>query len=80
MTPKSIQPGRTPLPHGLGAPARRALAHAGVETLEQVVQFDHGELTKLHGMGVKTMAQLLDAMDEHGLEFPPSNLIPRRSP
>jgi predicted flap endonuclease-1-like 5' DNA nuclease len=70
MTPKSIQPGHTPLPQGIGAPAKRALAHAGVVTLEQVVQFGHTDLTKLHGMGVKTMAQLEDAMDEHGLEFP----------
>jgi hypothetical protein len=41
-----------------------------VVTLEQVVQFGHNDLTKLHGMGVKTMAQLEDALDEHGLEFP----------
>ena len=70
MTRKSVQPGRTPIPHGIGAPARRAMAHAGLETLEQVVHFGKRELSKLHGMGVKTMAQLEDAMDEHGLEFP----------
>jgi hypothetical protein len=46
------------------------MAHAGLETLEQVVQFGQRELSKLHGMGVRTMAQLEDAMDEHGLEFP----------
>jgi hypothetical protein len=46
------------------------MAHAGLETLEEVVQFGKRELSKLHGMGVKTMAQLEDAMDEHGLEFP----------
>jgi hypothetical protein len=70
MTLKSVQPGRTPIPHGIGAPARRAMAHAGLETLEQAVQFGQRELSKLHGMGVRTMAQLQDAMDEHGLEFP----------
>ncbi|MBT2596903.1 hypothetical protein [Arthrobacter sp. ISL-72] len=70
MTRKSVQPGHTPIPHGIGAPARRAMAHAGLETLEQVVQFGKRELLKLHGMGVRTMAQLEDAMDEHGLEFP----------
>ncbi|MEV7134947.1 hypothetical protein AB0N24_18915 [Arthrobacter sp. NPDC093128] len=70
MTRKSVQPGHTPIPHGIGAPARRAMAHAGLETLEQVVYFGKRELSKLHGMGVKTMAQLEDAMDEHGLEFP----------
>jgi hypothetical protein len=70
MTRKSVQPGRTPIPQGIGAPARRSMAHAGLETLEQVVQFGQRELSKLHGMGVRTMAQLQDAMDEHGLEFP----------
>ena len=70
MTRKSVQPGHTPIPRGIGAPARRAMAHAGLETLEQVVQFGRRELSKLHGMGVKTMAQLEDAMDEHGIEFP----------
>lgn len=70
MAPKSVQPGHTPIPRGIGAPARRAMAHAGLETLEQVVQYPQRELLKLHGMGVKTMAQLEDAMDEHGLEFP----------
>lgn len=70
MAPKSVQPGHTPIPRGIGAPARRAMAHAGLETLEQVVQFGQRELLKLHGMGVKTMAQLEDAMDEHGLQFP----------
>ena len=70
MAPKSVQPGHTPIPRGIGAPARRAMAHAGLETLEQVVHFGKRELSNLHGMGVKTMAQLEDAMDEHGLEFP----------
>jgi hypothetical protein len=46
------------------------MAHAGLETLEQVVQFGQRELSKLHGMGVRTMAQLMEAMDEHGLQFP----------
>ncbi|GAP55509.1 hypothetical protein [Arthrobacter sp. 92] len=70
MTSKTVRPGHTPIPHGIAAPARRAMAHAGLETLEQVVQFGQRELSKLHGMGVRTMAQLMEAMDEHGLQFP----------
>ncbi|MEN3345037.1 MAG: hypothetical protein V7635_1613 [Arthrobacter sp.] len=70
MAPESAQPGRTPLPAGIAAPARRALAHAGVETLEQVVGLGRRRLAGMHGMGSRTLAQLQDAMDEHGLELP----------
>lgn len=70
MAPKSVEPGRTPLPRGIAAPARRALAHEGVETLEQVVELGGQRLAGLHGMGTRTLAQLQDALDEHGLELP----------
>jgi hypothetical protein len=70
MTPKSVQPGRTPLPVGIAAPARKTLAHAGVETLEQLVLLDERRLKAMAGVCPRTMAQLLDALDEQGLELP----------
>ncbi len=70
MTPRSVQPGRTPLPAGIAAPARKTLAHAGVETLEQLVLLDERRLAGMAGVCPRTMAQLLDALDEHGLELP----------
>ena len=70
MTRKSSQPGSTPLPAGLAAPARRSLAHAGVETLEQVVALGGRTLGRMHGICPRTLAQLEDALDEHGLELP----------
>lgn len=70
MTSKTAQPGRTPLPVGMAAPARRALAHEGVETLEQVVALGVRRLSGMHGMGPRTLAQIQDAMDEHGLKLP----------
>jgi len=45
------------------------LAHAGVETLEQLAQLGHRQVTQLPGMSPKTLAQLQDALDEHGLSF-----------
>ncbi|MEW1820715.1 hypothetical protein AB0323_08005 [Arthrobacter sp. NPDC080031] len=69
MAPKSNWPGHTPLPKGLSAPARRALAHEGLETLEQVAEFGEGRVAALHGMGPKVMAQLHDAMEEAGIAF-----------
>ncbi len=54
----------------MAAPARRALAHEGVETLEQVVALGVRRLSGMHGMGPRTLAQIQDAMDEHGLKLP----------
>ena len=70
MAKKTAAPGRTPLPVGIAAPARRALAQAGVETLEQVVELGLRRLSTMHGMCARTLAQLQDAMDEHGLVLP----------
>ena len=69
MTKKSAQPGRTPLPRGLASPDRRILAHSGVESLEQLAQFGRRQLAALPGICPRTLAQLQDALEEHGLEF-----------
>ena len=69
MTPKSREPGRTPLPRGIDAPARRSLAHAGVETLEQLVELGERRLAAMAGVCPRTMAQLREALDDHGLEL-----------
>jgi hypothetical protein len=69
MTPKSAEPGRTPLPRGMDPLARRSLAHAGVETLEQVVQLGERKLVSMPGVCPRTVAQLQDALDDHGLEL-----------
>jgi hypothetical protein len=58
------------LPKGISAPARRALAHEGLETLEQLAELGEKHIAGLHGMGPKTMAQLQDAMEEAGISFP----------
>ena len=69
MTPKSVEPGRTPLPRGMDPLARRSLAHAGVETLEQVVLLGEQRLVGMPGVCPRTMAQLQDALDDHGMEL-----------
>ncbi|MBT2512145.1 hypothetical protein [Arthrobacter sp. ISL-30] len=72
MARRSNWPGHTPLPKGLSAPARRALAHEGIETLEQLVDYGEKETAALHGIGPTAMAQLQEAMDDQGLSFNPS--------
>ncbi|MEV4954219.1 MULTISPECIES: helix-hairpin-helix domain-containing protein [Paenarthrobacter] len=69
MSSKSNWPGHTPLPKGLAAPAKRALAHEGIETLEQLAEFGELKLSKLHGMGPVAIAQLEDAMEESGISY-----------
>jgi DNA-directed RNA polymerase alpha subunit len=41
------------LPIELAAPARRALAEAGIERLEQLTKMSEAEIKQLHGIGTK---------------------------
>ena len=66
----------TDLPERLGAPARRALAGAGVERLDQLATMTEAELLRLHGMGPKAMGQLRDALATRGLTFAPRSTHP----
>ena len=52
----------------ISAPAARALAAAGIETLEDVAAADRKALARLHGMGPKALAQLDEALGEAGLQ------------
>lgn len=54
---------------GLSAPARRALAQAGLERLEQLRQARAADLLRLHGMGPKAIATLRAALDARGWSF-----------
>ena len=52
----------TPLPRGIGAPATRALALAGITTLDDVRGVDLDELLRLHGVGPKAIRVLREAL------------------
>ncbi len=54
------------LPAGLAAPARRALAGAGIETLDQLTTLSEAELRKLHGIGPSAVTLLLEAVRKSG--------------
>ena len=54
---------------GLAAPARRALAGAGLWRLEQLTEISEAEIKALHGMGPNAIAQLRRALDAKGLAF-----------
>jgi hypothetical protein len=57
------------LPAKLAAPARRALAQAGYQRLDQLSGVSEAELKRLHGMGPKALGQLRDALAARGLSF-----------
>ncbi|MFC5652630.1 DNA-binding protein [Paenibacillus solisilvae] len=57
------------LPSGLASPARRALAGAGYQRLEQFSKLTKAEVLQLHGMGPKAMNQMSQALAAKGLTF-----------
>lgn len=60
----------TPLPK-LPAPAQRALASVGVQSLEDLTARSQAEVAALHGMGPRALAALNAALESHGLSFKP---------
>jgi hypothetical protein len=53
----------------LSAPARRALEHAGLITLNDLAQKTEKEILSLHGMGKASIPTLKSALTEAGLDF-----------
>ena len=50
------------LPRNIGAPATRALAAAGYTELSQLANVPAAELSKLHGVGLKALRLLQEAL------------------
>ncbi|TBN58224.1 DNA-binding protein [Glaciihabitans arcticus] len=46
----------------LGAPAMRALAAAGIETLKDLREYDPDELAQLHGIGPNALKAIAAAL------------------
>jgi hypothetical protein len=59
----------TDLPANISAPARRALAGAGITNLEQLTHISEAELKKLHGLGPNGIKRLKSALEAKGLAF-----------
>ncbi|MEV3870035.1 MmcQ/YjbR family DNA-binding protein [Streptomyces sp. NPDC049906] len=57
------------LPKAIGAPATRALAAAGVTTLDRVAARGRAELSALHGVGPKALRVLAEALAASGRTF-----------
>jgi hypothetical protein len=57
------------LPDGLSAPARRALAGAGVTRLVHLTKFSEAQIAGLHGIGPNALVELRRALKARGLSF-----------
>lgn len=53
----------------LPAPAQRALAAAGINSLKQLTKFSEAEIKQLHGMGPNAIGKLRRALAEKELSF-----------
>jgi hypothetical protein len=53
----------------LSQPAQRALAGAGIQSLEQLARFSETEIRQLHGIGPNALDQLRLALEARGLSF-----------
>ncbi|MCD8538846.1 MAG: RNA polymerase alpha subunit C-terminal domain-containing protein [Leadbetterella sp.] len=53
----------------LSAPARRALEHNGITTLEQLSNYSEKEIMKFHGLGKSSIPILQAALETEGLSF-----------
>ena len=56
-------------PERLSNPAKRALAGAGIYSLEQLSRSCEAEIRKLHGIGPSALKQLKAALETEGLAF-----------
>lgn len=57
------------LPRGLGRPAERALAAAGISDLADLTRHSREEIAALHGIGPRALGVLTAALAAHGLAF-----------
>lgn len=55
----------------LSAPARRALEHHGITTLQQLAAYSEKEILQFHGIGPASLPILRTSLEESGLSFTP---------
>ncbi|SRR5690606_2652610 len=66
---ESPRPPGSDLPASIGRPATRALAIAGLTTLDQVATRTEAELLALHGVGPRAVRILADTLAEKGMSL-----------
>ena len=67
----ATHPNLDAFPPGLSGPALRALAAAGVRSMDDLTRWTEAELLALHGMGAKGVRTLRDALAASGRALRP---------
>jgi hypothetical protein len=62
-------PNADAFPRGVGGPALRALANAGITSLAELARWTEADFAALHGVGPKGVRILAAAMAAGGLHF-----------
>ena len=65
----TTHPNRDAFPPGMSGPALRALAGAGIRSVETLAEWTERDLARLHGMGPKALGLLKGALEERGRSF-----------
>lgn len=53
----------------LSSPARNALIHEGIDTLQELSKYTEKEILKIHGIGPASLPALRTSLEEEGLSF-----------
>lgn len=53
----------------LSSPARNALIHEGIDTLQELSKYTEKEILKLHGIGPASLPTMRSSLEEEGLSF-----------
>jgi DNA-directed RNA polymerase alpha subunit len=71
MTTKNsaTHPNADAFPDGVGGPALRALANAGIRSLADLRRWTEADLAALHGMGPKALGILKSALAARGTKL-----------
>ena len=69
MKTDATHPNAAAFPGGMSGPALRALAAAKIRSMADVSKKTSAELAALHGMGLKGVRMLADALALQGLRF-----------
>jgi len=68
---RPTHPNASAFPGGMSGPALRALANAGITSLDVLARWSHTELVALHGMGPKGVRLLEDALAQRSRRLRP---------
>jgi len=61
----------------LSNPARNALLHEGIDTIQKLSNFTEKEILKIHGIGKAALPTFRKSLEEQGLSFKQSKDLKR---